>query len=113
VAVSCFTADAVSDAESRVRRVCSSARLYEMYFAVPGGGGAARATRRRTAENGRSVTRAFMPSMLCHLGLGKLYRCTSKRTEAHESLTTATTMYREMGMWFWLEKAEAEMRELA
>jgi hypothetical protein len=54
-----------------------------------------------------------MPSMLCHLGLGKLYRCTSKRTEAHESLTTATTMYREMGMWFWLEKAEAEMRELA
>jgi hypothetical protein len=27
-------------------------------------------------------------------------------------LATATTMYREMGMTFWLEKAEAEMTEL-
>jgi len=49
----------------------------------------------------------------CHLGLGKLYRRTGKRDEAREHLTTATTMYREMGMRFWLEQAEAEMRELA
>jgi hypothetical protein len=28
------------------------------------------------------------------------------------AFTTATTMYREMGMTYWLEKAEAEMREL-
>jgi tetratricopeptide (TPR) repeat protein len=49
----------------------------------------------------------------CHLGLGKLYRRTSKRPEAQEHLTTATTMYREMDMRFWLEKAEAEMKELA
>jgi hypothetical protein len=28
--------------------------------------------------------------------------------EAHEHLTTATTMYREMDMRFWLEQAEAE-----
>jgi class 3 adenylate cyclase/tetratricopeptide (TPR) repeat protein len=49
----------------------------------------------------------------CHLGLGKLYRHTGKRQEAQEHLTTATTMYREMGMTYWLEKAEAEMRELA
>ena len=34
----------------------------------------------------------------CHLGLGKLYRRTGKRDEAQEHLTTATTMYREMGM---------------
>jgi hypothetical protein len=27
--------------------------------------------------------------------------------KAQEHLTTATTMYREMGMTFWLEKAEA------
>jgi tetratricopeptide (TPR) repeat protein len=46
----------------------------------------------------------------CHLGLGKLYRRTDKRDEAREHLTTATTMYREMGMTYWLEKAEAEMR---
>jgi tetratricopeptide (TPR) repeat protein len=49
----------------------------------------------------------------CHLGLGKLYRRTGTREQAHEHLTTATTMYREMGMRFWLEQAEAEMRALA
>jgi tetratricopeptide (TPR) repeat protein len=47
----------------------------------------------------------------CHLGLGKLYRRTDKREQAREHLGTATTMYREMGMGYWLEKAEAEMRE--
>jgi sugar phosphate isomerase/epimerase len=49
----------------------------------------------------------------CHLGLGKLYRRTSRREQAQEHITTATTMYREMDMRFWLEQAEAEMRELA
>ena len=44
----------------------------------------------------------------CHLGLGKLYRRTGKREQAQEHLTTATTMYREMGMTYWLEKAEIE-----
>jgi DNA-binding SARP family transcriptional activator/tetratricopeptide (TPR) repeat protein len=44
----------------------------------------------------------------CHLGLGKLCRRTDKREQAQEHLTTATTMYREMGMTYWLEKAEAE-----
>jgi len=48
----------------------------------------------------------------CHLSLGKLYARTGKRDKASEHLTTATTMYREMGMTYWLEKAEAEMREL-
>jgi len=48
----------------------------------------------------------------CHLGLGKLYRRTGKPEQAHEHLTTATTMYREMDMRFWLEKAEAEKMEL-
>jgi tetratricopeptide (TPR) repeat protein len=49
----------------------------------------------------------------CHLGLSKLYRRTGKRQEAQEHLTTATTMYREMDMRFWLEQVEAEMKELA
>ncbi len=44
----------------------------------------------------------------CHLGLGKLYRRTGKREQAQEHLTTATTMYREMDMRFWLEQAEAD-----
>jgi class 3 adenylate cyclase/tetratricopeptide (TPR) repeat protein len=46
----------------------------------------------------------------CHLGLGKLYRRTGEREQARDHLTTATTMYREMDMRFWLEQAEAEMR---
>jgi len=49
----------------------------------------------------------------CHLGLGKLYRRTGKREQAQERVNTATTMYREMGMTYWLEKGEAETRDLA
>ena len=45
----------------------------------------------------------------CHLGLGKLYRRTGDHAKAQEHLTTATTMYREMDMGFWLEKADAEL----
>ena len=32
--------------------------------------------------------------------------------QAQEQLTTAMTMYREMDMRFWLEQAEAELKEL-
>jgi tetratricopeptide (TPR) repeat protein len=49
----------------------------------------------------------------CHLGLAKLYRRTGKREQVQEHLTTATTMYREMDMRFWLEQAEAELRQFA
>ena len=38
-------------------------------------------------------------------------RASASRPSEH--LTTATTMYREMDMAFWLEQAEAEMKELA
>jgi class 3 adenylate cyclase len=47
----------------------------------------------------------------CHLGLGKLYRRSGQREQAREHLITATTMYREMDMRFWLEQAEAAMDE--
>ena len=46
----------------------------------------------------------------CHLGLGKLYRRASKQKQAHEHLTTATTMYGQMDMRFYFEQAEAETR---
>ena len=49
----------------------------------------------------------------CHRGLGALYRRTGKRQQAQEYLANAVTLYREMDMRFWLEQAEAEMRELA
>jgi tetratricopeptide (TPR) repeat protein len=48
----------------------------------------------------------------CHLGLGKLHRRMGKHQEAQKHLTMATTMYREMGMAYWLEQAEAEVRIL-
>jgi tetratricopeptide (TPR) repeat protein len=49
----------------------------------------------------------------CHLSLANLCRRTGKRQEAQEHLTTATTMYRQMGMDYWLQQAEAENEELA
>jgi class 3 adenylate cyclase len=48
----------------------------------------------------------------CHLGLGKLYRRDGKREQAQEHLTTATAMYRDMGMTYWLEQAEEVRRQL-
>jgi tetratricopeptide (TPR) repeat protein len=48
----------------------------------------------------------------CHLGLGKLYRRIGDRAKAEQHLITAATMYREMGMTFWLEQAEAALEPL-
>ncbi len=45
----------------------------------------------------------------CHLGLGKLYRRTGDGAKAEQHLTIARAMYREMGMSFWLEKADTEL----
>jgi hypothetical protein len=45
----------------------------------------------------------------CQLGLGRLYRRTGKGRQAQEHLSTAITMYREMDMILWREKAEAEI----
>ena len=44
----------------------------------------------------------------CHLGLGKIYRRTSNQAKTREHLTTATALYREMDMGFWLEKVERD-----
>jgi len=47
--------------------------------------------------------RGMRPNLAhCHLGLGRLYLRTRKSGQAREHLTTATTMYREMGMTYWL-----------
>ena len=48
----------------------------------------------------------------CHLGLGKLSRRARKQQQAEEHLKLTTIMMREMEMGLWLEKAEAESREL-
>jgi tetratricopeptide (TPR) repeat protein len=43
-----------------------------------------------------------------HHGLGKLSRRIGKEQEADGHFIAATSMYREMGMTYWLQKAEAE-----
>jgi hypothetical protein len=48
----------------------------------------------------------------CHLGLGKLYRRTGKREQAREHLNTATTMYREMSMTYWLEQTTQQFEAI-
>ena len=49
----------------------------------------------------------------CHHSLGKLYRHGGGPAQAREHLTTATTMYRDMDMRYWLEPAEADLRRLS
>jgi len=49
----------------------------------------------------------------CHFGLGRLHRHAARGPHALEHLATATTMYREMGMAYWLKRAEEETRYLA
>jgi tetratricopeptide (TPR) repeat protein len=44
----------------------------------------------------------------CQAGLAKLYRYSGQGEQAQEHFATATTMYREMGMTYWLDRAEAE-----
>ena len=48
----------------------------------------------------------------CRAGLARLYRRTGKRIESDAHLAAAMSMYREMRMTYWLEKAEAAMRAL-
>jgi class 3 adenylate cyclase/DNA-binding SARP family transcriptional activator len=48
----------------------------------------------------------------CHHSLGKFYWRTGARERAQGHVATAKTMYVDMGMTYWLEHAEAEMRQL-
>jgi class 3 adenylate cyclase/tetratricopeptide (TPR) repeat protein len=49
----------------------------------------------------------------CHLALGRLSRRMAQRAQAQQHFATATTMYREMDMRFYLEQAEAESKALS
>jgi hypothetical protein len=48
----------------------------------------------------------------CQLSLGKLSTRIGRHPQAGDHLAIASRMYREMGMAYWLEQAEAEMRQL-
>ena len=49
----------------------------------------------------------------CHLELGRLSRRADEASKTGEHLTTAATMYRDMGMGYWLSQAEAALSEVA
>jgi tetratricopeptide (TPR) repeat protein len=48
----------------------------------------------------------------CHVGLGKLYRRIDDQQQAKAHLTDGVAMMRKMEMGLWLERAEAELKEL-
>jgi hypothetical protein len=48
----------------------------------------------------------------CHLGLGTLRQRGAKQKQVFGHLSTATTMFREMGMTVWQEQAEREPHQL-
>jgi class 3 adenylate cyclase/tetratricopeptide (TPR) repeat protein len=48
----------------------------------------------------------------CHLGLGNLHAKTGQPEAVREHLATATRLYREMDMQFWLDPAEAALKEI-
>ena len=45
----------------------------------------------------------------CHAGLANLYHRTGREPESQKHFTTAAAMYRDMGMTYWLERAEREL----
>src|SRR5262249_17536605 len=47
----------------------------------------------------------------CHVGLGGLAGRTGRREAAREHLATAAAMFRDMGMDYWLARAEEEREE--
>jgi len=47
----------------------------------------------------------------CHLGLGTLHARLGQRRQAERQITIAVTMYREMDMTSWLERAQRAMNE--
>ena len=49
----------------------------------------------------------------CHVGLGKLYQRTGNLEQAKMHLTDGVAMMREMEMGLWLERAEAELKEMS
>jgi len=80
----------------------------------------------RSAADSEAGTNAFHQALVlareagmrpllahCYFGLSQVFGRTAKSQEQHEHLRAATTMYRDMQMRFWLEKAEAELKDPA
>ena len=48
----------------------------------------------------------------CHLGLGRAVPARGRAAASRRARQTATTMFREMGMRYWLDRLEAELRAM-
>jgi tetratricopeptide (TPR) repeat protein len=120
----CLSAGRIDDARSHAREALAltrrlGARGAEAHalclagdVASAGGGGDAESSYREAlALAGELGMRPLVAH--CHFGLGTLYRRTGQRDQAREHLTTATALYREMDMRFWLEQAESAPTQLA
>ena len=108
-------AEALACAEGRGERPAEASALRALaeFYAHAGGASEAQVNGRYDHALTLATELGMRPLVAhCHLGLGKFYRRTDKAQKAREHLTTATTMYREMDMRFYLEQAEAEMRAL-
>jgi tetratricopeptide (TPR) repeat protein len=46
----------------------------------------------------------------CHLGIGRVNRGLGRRRTADEHLARASALYRDMGLSYWLDRAEAQRR---
>jgi tetratricopeptide (TPR) repeat protein len=101
---------ALTLARERGERVSQSTALWllgEVERSSPSGVAGIAEVRYREALVGAEELELRPLAAHCHLALGKLYRRTGEPEQAQEHLTTATAMYREMGMTYWLEKAAA------
>src|SRR5262249_50247688 len=126
----CWLAEGYSLAEQRADAVATATRVLEASRQAGRRGGEAHVlhilgdlasvtpinpegTRYYTAAL-RIATQLGMRPLIahCHLGLGKLHRRRGEHRASREHLATATTMYRNMDMRFWLERATAEMKML-
>jgi tetratricopeptide (TPR) repeat protein len=89
-------------------------RLLGDIASYPGAAGAEAAAAHYDQAQALAAELGMRPLLAhCHHGLGTLCRRTGKLPKAREHLATATALYREMGMTYWLGPAEAELKELA
>jgi len=82
--------------------------LGEVARATPAEAGQAEASYREALGIAEQIETSPLAAR-CHLGLGMLYRATGQPESAQHHLATAATMFRDMAMRSWLEKAQAEM----
>jgi tetratricopeptide (TPR) repeat protein len=73
------------------------------------------AARRRFGEAMARAQELGMQSLVarCHLSLGELGRRRGQHARARQHLDIAASLYREMGISFWLEKVEVEAKAIA